>query len=130
MTDTLTVKKTRKKLPDNTGLESAVAAKPADRTPIPTQDRVLVTRVKPEAVSAGGIIIPEMAVEDETKGYVIAVGPTVGKTERTMVPAGEPNRFPQPGDLVYFGQYAGVTLNHDGKEYLMMRESDIMAILP
>lgn len=126
----MTSKKTKKQLPDTTGIESAVANKPADRTPIPTLDRILVTRVKPEMISAGGIIIPEIAVDEETKGYVIAVGPTVGKTERTTVPAGEPNRYPQPGDLVYFGQYAGTVMKHDGKEYLMMREADIMAILP
>lgn len=126
-------KKTRKKLPDTAGTVTAVSTVVpglASTTPIPTMDRVLITRVKPETVSSGGIIIPESAVEDETKGYIVATGPLVGRTERVALAVGEPNRYPVPGDTVFFGQYAGTTLKHNGVEYLMMRESDIMAILP
>lgn len=112
--------------------KNVAAPKPAvDPTlPIPTFDRVLVSRIKPETISKGGIIIPDTAIEDETKGYVVAIGPMVGKTERAAVLPGEVNRYPLPGDMIYFGKYAGTELNHNGKTYLMMRESDIQAILP
>lgn len=123
-------KKATKKIKKSDADLKAKAFVPDPKLPIPTVDRVLVSRKKPETVSKGGIIIPEIAVDDETIGFVIAIGPQVGKTERTATAPGEYNRYPQPGDTVFFGQYAGTTLVHDGKEYLMMRESDIMAILP
>lgn len=87
--------------------------------PIPYQDRVIISRNKPETVSAGGIIIPEAAIEEENKGLVIAVGPNVGKGLTT-------DKFPQPGDYVLFGEYAGTKIEHNGTSFLIMRESDIM----
>lgn len=93
------------------------------KVPQPFQDRVIVSRKKAEKVSAGGIIIPEMAIEENiSQGTVIAIGPDVGK--KTTV-----DKSPQPGDFVQFGEYTGSTITYEGEDYLIMRESDIMCKL-
>ena len=90
----------------------------------PLGDRVVVRRVKEEVKTAGGIIIPETAQEKPQEGEVIAVGP--GKRcEKT----GECCKLDvKAGDKVLFGKYSGTEVKHDGKEYLIMREDDIIAI--
>lgn len=104
----------------------------APEYPIPLQDRVLITRSKPESVTAGGIIIPEMAVKSNNEGYVMAVGPLVGvkAVEALKNDQADFCAYPKIGDKVLFGEYAGSEIQHNGKEYLLMRENDIMAILP
>lgn len=89
------------------------------------QDRILITRNKPETVSAGGIILPEASIEEENRGIVVAVGPAVGKN----TPKGKP--FPKVGDMVIFGEHAGVEIEpyNDGVEYTVLRELDVVAIL-
>lgn len=93
------------------------------KVPVLFQDRVLVSRVKPESISAGGIYIPETALKQKDEGIVVAVGPKVGQgVEET----GEPYSRPNVGDHVRFGEYAGIEVTVDGDEYLLMREADIL----
>lgn len=85
----------------------------------PLADRVLVESAAAEEKTASGIIIPDTAKEKPQKGKVVAVG-TGKKDEPLTVKA---------GDHVLYGKYAGTEITVDGKEYLIMRESDIFAIL-
>jgi len=85
----------------------------------PLADRVLVEPAAAEQRTAGGIIIPDTAKEKPQKGIVMAVGN--GKKDEPMTV--------KPGDTVLYGKYAGTEINVDGKDYLMMRESDILAII-
>jgi chaperonin GroES len=85
----------------------------------PLADRVVVEPAPAEEKTAGGIIIPDTAKEKPQKGTVVAVGPGK-KDEPTTV---------KVGDKVLYGKYAGTEITIDGKEYLIMRESDIYAIL-
>lgn len=85
----------------------------------PLADRVLVESAPAEEKTAFGIIIPDTAKEKPQKGTVIAVGP--GKKDEPMTV--------KPGDSILYGKYSGTELTIDGKEYLIMRESDIYAII-
>ena len=85
----------------------------------PLADRVLVEPAEAETKTAGGIIIPDTAKEKPQKGKVIAVG-TGKKDEPITVKA---------GDTVLYGKYSGTEIQIEGKEYLIMRESDIYAII-
>lgn len=85
----------------------------------PLHDRVLVEAAEAETTSAGGIIIPDTATEKPQRGKVIAVGN--GKPEEPMTV--------KVGNTVLYGKYAGTELNVDGTDYLIMRESDILAIV-
>lgn len=91
----------------------------------PLHDRVLVEPMPAEEKTAGGIIIPDTAKEKPQKGIVVAVGQ--GRWDED----GE-KRIPldvKVGDVVLYGKYAGTEITIDGKEYLIMRESDIYAII-
>ena len=85
----------------------------------PLSDRVLIEPAAAEEITAGGIIIPDSAKEKPLKGIVKAVGS--GTKDEAMVV--------KEGDLVLYGKYAGTELEIDGAKYLMMRQSDILAIL-
>jgi chaperonin GroES len=85
----------------------------------PLADRVLVEAAAAEDKTAGGIIIPDTAKEKPQKGTVVAVGP--GKKDEPMTV--------KVGDSVLYGKYAGTELTVDGNNYLIMRESDIVAIV-
>jgi chaperonin GroES len=85
----------------------------------PLADRVIVEPAPAEEKTPGGIIIPDTAKEKPQKGTVVAVGP--GKKDEPMTV--------KVGDKVLYGKYAGTEINIDGKEYLIMRESDIYAII-
>ena len=85
----------------------------------PLADRVLVEPAPAEEKTAGGIIIPDTAKEKPMKGTIVAVGE--GKKDEPMTV--------KPGDTVLYGKYAGTELSFDGQEYLIMRESDIYAII-
>jgi chaperonin GroES len=85
----------------------------------PLADRVLVEAAAAEEKTAGGIIIPDTAKEKPQRGKVIAVGS--GKKDEPLTV--------KIGDSVLYGKYAGTEINIEGKEYLIMRESDIFAIL-
>ena len=84
----------------------------------PLHDRVIVKPAAAEEKTAGGIIIPDTAKEKPQRGTVIAAGP--GKKEPVTVKA---------GDTVLYGKYAGTEITVEGSEYLIMRESDILAIV-
>ncbi|MFC3809627.1 co-chaperone GroES [Lacihabitans lacunae] len=85
----------------------------------PLADRVLVEAAPAEEKTAFGIIIPDTAKEKPQKGTVVAVGP--GKKDEPMTL--------KVGDSVLYGKYSGTELSVEGKEYLIMRESDIYAIV-
>jgi len=90
----------------------------------PLQDRVVVKPADAEEVSKGGIILPDTAQEKPQQGEVMAVGP--GK----IADSGELIK-PQvkKGDKILYGKYSGTEITVDGKEYLIVRESDIFAII-
>ena len=85
----------------------------------PLADRVLVEPAKAEEKTVGGIIIPDTAKEKPQKGTVVAVGP--GKKDEPMTV--------KEGDTVLYGKYAGTEITVDGGDYLIMRESDIVAVI-
>jgi len=85
----------------------------------PLADRVLIMSSPAEEKTAGGIIIPDTAKEKPQRGTVVAAGP--GKKDEPMTV--------KPGDVVLYGKYSGTEINVDGKDYLIMKESDILAIV-
>lgn len=85
----------------------------------PLADRVLVVPAPAEEKTIGGIIIPDTAKEKPLKGEVVAVGN--GTKDEDMVV--------KVGDTVLYGKYAGTELELDGNKYLIMRQSDILAIV-
>ena len=85
----------------------------------PLADRVLVEPMAAETKTASGIIIPDSAKEKPQKGKVVAVGPGTKDENMTV----------KEGDTVLYGKYSGTELKFDGTDYLMMRESDILAII-
>ncbi len=85
----------------------------------PLADRVVVRAAVAEEKSSGGIIIPDTAKEKPQRGIIVAVGN--GKKDEPLTV--------KVGDSVLYGKYAGTELNVDGEDLLIMRESDIFAIL-
>ena len=85
----------------------------------PLADRVVIAAADAEEKTAGGIYIPDTAKEKPQKGKVVAVG--TGKKDEPLTV--------KIGDEVLYGKYSGTEINIDGKDLLMMRESDIYAIL-
>jgi len=86
---------------------------------IPLGDRVMVKLEKNEAKTAGGIIIPDTAQEKTQQGTVTAVGPGTEKEKITV----------KNGDKVMYDKYAGTQIKIDGEEHLILRMSDIIAIV-
>ena len=85
----------------------------------PLHDRVIVKPASAEEKSAGGIIIPDTAKEKPQRGVVVAAGP--GKKDELVTV--------KAGDAVLYGKYSGTEITFEGIEYLIMRESDILAIV-
>ena len=85
----------------------------------PLADRVLVEPAQAEEKTVGGIIIPDTAKEKPQKGTVVAVGP--GKKDEPMTL--------KVGDTVLYGKYSGTEITIDANHYLIMKESDVYAIL-
>ena len=85
----------------------------------PLADRVLVEPKEAETKTAGGLIIPDTAKEKPQQGEIIAVGP--GKKD-------EPMEL-KVGDDVLYGKYAGTTVTLDGKDYMIMRQDDVVAVI-
>ena len=85
----------------------------------PLADRVLVEPAKAETTTASGIIIPDTAQEKPQKGIIVAVGH--GKKDEPLTV--------KVGDTVLYGKYSGTELKYEGKDYMIMRESDILAII-
>jgi len=94
-------------------------AKTAKTSITPLHDRVIVRAAAAETTTAGGIIIPDTAKEKPQRGTVIAVG--TGKKDEPMTV--------KAGDTVLYGKYAGTEITVDLEELLIMRESDILAIV-
>ena len=85
----------------------------------PLSDRVLIKVSEAETTTASGIIIPDNAQEKPQKGTVMAVGNGTKDTPMTVI----------EGDVVLYGKYSMTELKHEGEDYIIMRESDIFAII-
>ncbi len=85
----------------------------------PLADRVVIEPMQAEQKTAGGIIIPDTAKEKPQRGTVVAIGP--GKKDEPLTV--------KVGDVVLYGKYAGTEININSNDYLIMRESDIVAII-
>tara|TARA_B100001094_G_C17389691_1_gene420682 strand:- start:61 stop:339 length:279 start_codon:yes stop_codon:yes gene_type:complete len=85
----------------------------------PLADRVMVQPLEAETKTASGIIIPDSAKEKPQKGNVVAVGPGTKDNPITL----------KVGDTVLYGKYSGTELKFENNDYLIMRESDILAIV-
>jgi len=90
----------------------------------PLADRIILLPLEAEQKTAGGIIIPDAAKEKPQKGEIIAVGPgkvadNGQKIEMSL----------KKGDKVLYGKYSGTEVSIDGKDYLIMKESDVLAVL-
>ncbi len=85
----------------------------------PLHDRVIVKPAPAEEKTAGGIIIPDTAKEKPQRGTVVAAGP--GKKDEPMTV--------KAGDTILYGKYAGNDVSFEGEDYLIMRESDILAVI-
>ena len=90
----------------------------------PLEDRVVVEPKEAEDKTASGIILPDTAQEKPQEATVIAMGPGKASDSGTIV-----KMTVKVGDKVLYGKYSGTEVAVDGKEYLIMRESDILAIL-
>jgi len=85
----------------------------------PLADKVIVQQAKAETKTASGIIIPDTAQEKPQKGNVVAVGKGTKENPITV----------KVGDSVLYGKYAGTELKYNNEDYLIMKESDILAII-
>ncbi len=90
----------------------------------PLHDRVVVEALDQEEKTAGGIIIPDTAQEKPMQGKVVAIGPGGRGDDGKIVPL-DVNK----GDRVLYGKYSGTEVQVDGKDMLIMKESDIMGVL-
>jgi len=90
----------------------------------PLADRVVVKPVEEEEVTQGSIIIPDTAKEKPQQGKVVAVGP--GKISES---GAKIDPEVKEGDVVLYGKYSGTEVTVDGEDYLIMRESDILAVI-
>ena len=85
----------------------------------PLADRVIIQQAEAETTTASGIIIPDTAQEKPQKGTVIAVGKGTKDNSMTV----------KVGDKILYGKYAGTELKYNGSDYMIMKESDILAII-
>jgi chaperonin GroES len=90
----------------------------------PLHDRVVVRRIEAEEKTAGGIIIPDAAKEKPQQGEIVAVGPGGRDESGKLIPIDV-----KVGDIVLFGKWSGTEVKLDGKELLIMKESDIMGVV-
>ncbi len=90
----------------------------------PLDDRVLVKQSEAEERTAGGIVLPDTAKEKPQRGSVIAVGP--GK----LLDCGTRGKMAlKKGDEVFYGKYSGTEIKIDGEEYVILKESDVLAVI-
>ena len=90
----------------------------------PLHDRVLVKRIEESERTTGGIIIPDTAKEKPSQGQIVAAGPGARDESGRLVPLDV-----KVGDRVLFGKWSGTEVKIDGKEVLIMKESDIMGVI-
>lgn len=91
---------------------------------VPLQDRIVVERAVEEERSKGGIVIPDTAKEKPITGIVKAIGPGKRNESGQIQPIAV-----KIGDKILFGKYAGTEVKLDNKEYIVMREDDVIAIM-
>ncbi len=91
---------------------------------VPLNDKIVVERLEADEKTAGGIILPDTAKEKPKQGKVLSVG------EGKLLDTGKRAAFQvKPGDRVLFTSYAGTEVSHDGKEFLVMTEDDVLAVV-
>ena len=90
----------------------------------PLGSRLVIEPIEQESITAGGIVLPETAKEKPQKGNVLAIGPGDRNDAGERIPLDV-----QVGDVVLFAKYSGTEIKYDGKKLLILRESDILAIL-
>ncbi|HUJ77120.1 MAG TPA: co-chaperone GroES [bacterium] len=90
----------------------------------PLHNRILVERIDPESKTASGIIIPDTAKEKPQEGKVIAVGPGARDKAGHLIPMEV-----KKGDRILFAKFGGSEVTLDGKEYLIMKEDDVMGVV-
>jgi chaperonin GroES len=90
----------------------------------PLHDRIIVERLEEETKTAGGLIIPDTAKEKPQQGKVIAVGKGKKTEDGKVLPLDV-----KVGDKILFGKYAGTEIKIEGKEFLMMREDDVLGVI-
>ena len=90
----------------------------------PLHDRIIVERLEEETKTAGGIIIPDTAKEKPQQGKVIAVGKGKRTEDGKLLPLDV-----KVGDKILVGKYAGTEIKIEGKEFLMMREEDVLGVI-
>ena len=90
----------------------------------PLHDRIIVERLEEETKTAGGIIIPDTAKEKPQQGKVVAVGKGKKTEDGKILPLDV-----KVGDKILFGKYAGTEIKIEGKEFLMMREDDVLGVI-
>jgi len=90
----------------------------------PLDDRIVVEPIEADEKTAGGIVLPDSAKEKPQQGTVIAVGP--GKT---LDSGNRAEPLVAVGDRVLYAKYGGTEVEHEGKDYLILRESDVLAKL-
>lgn len=90
----------------------------------PLDDRIVVRQKDAEEITAGGIVLPDTAKEKPQRGIVVAVGP--GK----LLDSGERAEMDvEKGDEVFYGKYSGTEVEINGEEFVILRESDVLAVL-
>ncbi len=91
---------------------------------VPLNDKILVERLEAEEKTAGGILLPDTAKEKPKQGRVLKLG------QGKLLEGGKRSTFQvKEGDLVLFSSYAGNEVNYEGKDYLIMTEDDILAVV-
>jgi chaperonin GroES len=90
----------------------------------PLHDRIIVERLEEETKTAGGLIIPDTAKEKPQQGKIIAVGKGKKTEDGKILPLDV-----KVGDKILFGKYAGTEIKIEGREYLMMREEDVLGVI-
>ena len=90
----------------------------------PLGSRLVIEPIEQEDITAGGIVLPETAKEKPQKGTVLAIGPGERNDKGERIPLDV-----QVGDVVLYAKYSGTEVKYDGKKLLILRESDVLAIL-
>lgn len=90
----------------------------------PLGSRIVVEPIEQEEITAGGIVLPETAKEKPQKGNVLAIGPGDRNDKGEQIALDV-----KVGDVVLFAKYSGTEIKYDGKKLLILRESDVLAIL-
>ena len=91
----------------------------------PLHDRVVVRRLEAEEKSKGGIIIPDTVKEKPQEGEIVAAGPGARDESGKLIPLDV-----KAGDRILFGKWSGTEVKIDGQEFLIMKESDLLGIIP